>query len=78
VIGRVTDDKTQILFKILEFSKNAPNPEGILSLLNLSGSQDYQMLYPLSNGLWSGAQNAQIQEGIQLMRSVVQQAINKS
>jgi tetratricopeptide (TPR) repeat protein len=77
VIGRVASDKTQILFKIIESANTVQNPNSIASILNLKGARDYQTIQPAYGGVWTTAQNMQIQEGIQLIRETIQKAIDK-
>ena len=72
----VSDLETEILFKVVENANLSPNKDGIIGLLNLPGTRDYQVLRP-SGGRWTREQADQIHDGIQTMNELIQRALAK-
>ena len=74
VIGRVAEDETQVLFKIVEFANNSPTKDTLMSMFAGPGTRDYELLQPVGGG-WTSAQHAQIQESIEAIRQMVFRAM---
>ena len=78
VIGQMSDEETEVFFKVLEYKAEAANPFSIGALINMPVAKNYIPLHPTKVGQLTDKMKAQIDDGVKSMTERILDAIGQA